>query len=84
MQLHYICIKLKFMMPEQFNFYKKNNSDIVFWVDNVENIGEHLFTFNKKKIYNLFADYPHNLTPEEKRIFDKENPYWRDFFAERT
>ena len=38
------------------------------------------FDFDKVKIYNLFADYPHNLTPEEKEIFDKENPYWCDFF----
>ena len=37
-------------------------------------------SFDKKKIYNLFADYPHNLTAEEKEIFDKENPYWCDFF----
>ena len=44
-----------------------------FWVDNKDTIGEHLFTFDKVKIYNLFADYPHNLTPEENtrriRIF---------------
>ena len=31
------------------------------------------------KIYNYFQDYPHNLTAEEKRLFDKENPFWRDF-----
>jgi uncharacterized Zn finger protein len=65
-------------------FYKKNDNDTVFWIDNVEHIGEHLFSFDKKKIYNLFADYPHNLTEEEKRIFDKENPFWRDFFADRS
>lgn len=65
-------------------FYKKNDDDVVFWVDNVETIGEFLFTFDKKKIYNLFADYPHHLTKEEKVIFDKENGYWRDFFIDRN
>ena len=53
-----------------FEFYKNNEGDTILWVDNVESVGEFLFTFDKKKIYNLFADYPHNLTPKEKAIFD--------------
>ena len=67
----------------EYDFYKNNDGDTIFWVDNVDNIGEFLFSFDKKKIYNLFADYPHNLTEEARRIFDKENPYWRDFFKDR-
>ena len=67
----------------EYDFYKNNDGDTIFWVDNVDNIGEFRFSFDKKKIYNLFADYPHNLTEEERRIFDKENPYWRDFFKDR-
>ena len=46
-------------------------------------IGEILFSFDKKKIYNLWIDYPHNLTKEEKELFDKENPHWVDFFKGR-
>ena len=65
-------------------FYRTNVNDVVWWVNNADTIGEHLFTFDKQKIYNLFADYPHNLTPKEKAIFDKENPYWADFFADRN
>lgn len=65
-------------------FYRNNVNDVVWWVNNADTIGEHLFTFDKQKIYNLFADYPHNLTPKEKAIFDKENPYWADFFADRN
>ena len=75
------------MLQEQskhFEFYRNNDDDIVWWVDNVGIIGEHLFTFDKQKIYNLFADYPHNLTPKEKAIFDKENPKWANFFEDRN
>ena len=63
-------------------YYKKNDGDQVWWVKS-DNIGEHLFSFDKVKNYNLFKDYPHNLTAEEKEIFDKENPFWVDFFKDR-
>lgn len=64
-------------------FYKENETDQIWWVDTSERDGEFLFSFDKKKVFNLFADYPHNLTPEQKEIFDKENPYWKDFFKDR-
>ena len=64
-------------------FYKNEDTDQIWWVDNSETDGEHLFSFDKKKIYNLFADYPHNLTAEERKIFDKENPFWKEFFKDR-
>ena len=69
-------------MPND-KFYKENSSDVIWWVDTSENDGVFLFSFDKKKIYNLFADYPHKLTPEQKAIFDKENPYWANFFKDR-
>jgi hypothetical protein len=65
------------------NFYKNNPSDEIWWVDNRDTIGEWLFSFDKKEVFNLFADYPHKLTAEQKKIFDKENPYWADFFKDR-
>ncbi|WP_422938712.1 DUF7675 family protein [Streptococcus vicugnae] len=34
-------------------------------------------------MYSLFADYPHNMTAEEVEIFDKENPFWANFFKWR-
>lgn len=45
--------------------------------------GEMVFSFDKKKEYNLFADYPWKLTAKEKELFDKENPYWANFFRDR-
>lgn len=65
------------------DFYKKNKNHKIWWIDNIDTIGEFLFSFDKKTIFNLFADYPHNLTAEQKEIFDKENPYWKDFFSYR-
>lgn len=63
-----------------YKFYKKNIDDIIWWIDYKDKKGEYLFTFDKKRIYNLFRDYPYNLTNNEKEIFDKENPYWKEFF----
>ena len=54
------------------------------WVDNPDQIGEMNFTFDGKKIFNLFQDYPHELTEEQKALFDKENPFWADFFKDRN
>lgn len=65
------------------DFYKKSKNDEIWWTDELDTVGEFLFSFDKKKIYNLFADYPHNLTKEEKEMFDKENTYWKDFFKDR-
>lgn len=63
-----------------YDFYKENDTDRIWWVDTVDTIGRYLFSFDRKKIYNLFSDYPHKLSAEEKRIFDEENPYWKAFF----
>lgn len=68
----------------QNDFYKKKPENKIWWVDNPEEKGSIEFTFDKKKIFNLFRDYPHELTAEQKRIFDKENPYWAKFFEYRN
>lgn len=69
-------------LKEGIPVYKQNESDTIWWVEN-DTIGERIFTFDGVKMYNLFADYPHNLTKDERAIFDKENPYWADFFKDR-
>jgi hypothetical protein len=60
-----------------------SNEKKVVWVENPDAIGEHVFTFDGKRMFNLFQDYPYALTKEEKEIFDKEEPYWADFFKDR-
>lgn len=67
----------------EYEFYKEKKTDKVWWIDNYDKVGVFLFSFDKKKIFNLFRDYPHELTAEQKALFDKENPYWKEFFKER-
>lgn len=65
-------------------WYKENEDDKIWWLYNQnEVVGEFVFSFDKKKEYNMFADYPHNMTAEEVDIFNKENPYWANFFRDR-
>lgn len=70
-------------MESKMKFYKNNRGDKICWVDNSDIVGEWLFTFDKKTIYNMFKGYPYKLTPEQKGIFDKEKPYWVEFFEDR-
>lgn len=56
------------------NFYKNEDKDHIWWVDNPDEKGVWLFSFDKKVIFNMFADYPEKLTEEQRRIFDTENP----------
>ena len=60
-------------MAQPSKFFKNNPDDKIWW----------LFSFDKKHIFNMFRDYPHELTDEQKKIFDEENPYWADFFKDR-
>ena len=62
------------------SFYKNNAKDVIWWVETPDIVGEFLFTFDKKRIYNLYADYPNKLTAEQKELFDRENPEWAEYF----
>ena len=66
-----------------FRFYKKKDNNKIWSVEEIGYIGKLLYSFDKKNIYNLWTDYPHNFTKEEKELFDKENPYWKEFFSGR-
>ena len=65
------------------NFVKNNPTDTIWWVDDPDVIGVWEFSFDRQTVFNMFADYPWKLTPEQKAIFDKENPYWANFFKDR-
>ena len=62
---------------------KKSRRSKIWWLDNPETIGEFVFSFDMIEKFNLFQDYPYKLTPEQKKIFDKENPHWKKFFNDR-
>ena len=53
------------------DFYKETEESKIWWIDKMDSIGEHLLSFDRKKIYNLFEDYPYNMTEEEVEIFDR-------------
>lgn len=66
-------------MPSR--WYKEKPTDKVWWLDNSSEVkGEFVFSFDKKEKFYLYRDY-HKLTKEQKAIFDKENPFWAEFFG---
>ncbi len=65
------------------NWYKKKKDSQVWWKYTPEEIGVWIFSFDRKKEYNMFRDYPYKLTEKEKEIFDKEYPNWKEFFSDR-
>ena len=64
-------------------WFKRNPSDTVWWQDNGR-IGVMIFSFDRIIEYNLFQDYPWKLSAEQKAVFDRENPFWANFFASRS
>lgn len=64
---------------------KENPGDMTEWADTgVLYDGLFLFRIGPRgKVHNLFADYPEKLTADELEIFNRENPYWVKFFADR-
>ena len=69
-------------MPSK--WMKNNTEDIIWWLGNgADTKGEWVFSFDKKRRFNMFADYPWKLTSEQKEVLGRENPYRRDFFSSR-
>ncbi len=63
--------------------WEKKPSEKIWWLNNkAERVGELVFRFDNEpeKEYYLYRDYS-TLSPERKAVFDKENPFWADFFS---
>ena len=67
----------------EFEFYKEHKGDKMWHFHQEAMDGFPEITFDKKKIYNIGADFPYNMTQEEIAIFKRECPYWYNFFAWR-
>lgn len=64
-------------------WYKDEPWHQIWWLEVLNEKGLWLFSFDKEKIYNLFEDYPDRMSEEEVAIFDREQPFWADFFRSR-
>lgn len=64
---------LEKLKSQKIEFKKINPTDKIYWVVSPIVFGAYEFSFDKKKIYNLFRDY-HKLSKKEREIFNKENP----------
>lgn len=69
--------------PRFEDFYKEKESARIWHTSGIGFIGGVHISFDGEKIYNLFEDYPYNMTEEEIRILQEEEPFWADFFAWR-
>lgn len=65
-------------------FFKQEKDDAVWWYDKFDTTGEMLFSFDRKKLYNLFRDYPWKLSVTEWLTFNRENEFWENFFEVRN
>ena len=54
------------------------------WWADTDKIGEFLFSMDKKKVFNLFRDYPEKLDVNEWADFTEDNPFWAKFFKDRN
>ena len=58
---------------------KNEETDVFWWLDDLDRIGIWEFSFDQETLFSLFHDYPYKLTKEQKEIFDRENPFGRSF-----
>lgn len=59
-------------MEQSSKWYKNNPDDKIWWLNNPEVKGEWVFSFDKKTEFNMFRDYPHALTSEQRKSLMKK------------
>ena len=62
---------------------QKSRGINVWWLVGTGQKWKIVFSFDRKKQYILYRDYPYKLTAEEKAIFDAEEPFWANYFRDR-
>ena len=62
-------------------YYKKNETDTIWWIQDEDLLDACFISFDKKTNYNIL-EYPECLTKEQKAIFDKENPDYVRYYNE--
>ncbi len=69
-----------------YKFSRRNPGDKIWRVievmeDGERVLGQLLVSFDKKKIHNVYADYPDKMTKEEQKLFEKEYPDWVEMLS---
>ncbi|MCD7975123.1 MAG: hypothetical protein LUF25_04985 [Phascolarctobacterium sp.] len=64
----------------EYRFWKRSPENKIWGVSEVIDSdrmpGRILISFDKKKFYNIYGDYPAKMSEEERKIFEKEYPDW--------
>lgn len=66
-------------MEKSGKWIKNNPKDKVWWLDIHQDKGTIVFLFDRKERFYLYREY-FKMNEEQQRIFDKENPFWVNFF----
>ena len=66
-------------MEKSGKWIKNNPKDKVWWLDIHQDKGTIVFSFDRKERFYLYREY-FKMNEEQQRIFDKENPFWANFF----
>ena len=70
---HFNILQCERREPDGSVWSKTNKGDQIWWLE-TNSYGNMIFSFDRKERFDMWTDNPDKLTPEQKEIFDKENP----------